>query len=269
MSTTRFLLSNRLLTATLKNGTGAPAPSLDETAPYTMAMAQNAERGSFWKSSAAPTYPLYVDYDLGANASCSGAFALAYSAIGTTFLLDLTISSSTAANGYPPSSGNPWTVRGSTSLIAAPRDTGVAFAAASARYWRFEFNEVPASGAQFSIGRLALGSLTDLEVIASPGGEDSPRGARIIQSTPGGHPYTTDLSEFLGRDITLPFRGITDTLKASLETIATTSGTIILFDARDLAYEVVVPERRLNVVRQFYNGSQHIYDCELRLMRLP
>lgn len=260
MSTSRFLIVNKLLNATLKNGTGGGAPALEETSPYTMTMAQNAQRYAFWKTGASPSYPVDADFDLGSAQACTGAFGLNIAGVdSSSFLTQIQVFS---ASAYGP---GPWTTRGTMTLGSTIRDGGVAFSTVTARYWRFELSGV----GQVSIGRLALGSLTDLSVIHSPGGQDSPRGARLIQSVPGGEMFVTDLSERLGREIVLPYRGITDTLKASLETIATTSGTVILYDARDMAYECVVPERSLSVTRQFNNGSQNVYDCELRLLRLP
>lgn len=261
MSNTRFLTLDRVASATLLNGTGGGAPALEETSPYTLSNIKTTDRYTFWKMGAAQAYPVVVDIDLGAARTIESCFVLGTRGADTSSYWSTYTVESQAA--YVPAGA--WALRGTGTHGITARDSGVAFASASARYWRITFSGF----GQMSLGRLLLGQLTDLGGISSPGGEDSPNGTRIIQTMVGGAMASYDLSDDRGRSITLPFNGVLEAVRSNLNTIAGSSGSVVLLDALDAAYECVVPDRALSISRKFYNGSQHVYDCNMRLLRLP
>lgn len=264
--TTRFLLSNRLLAATLLNGTGAPAPALDEVSPFTMAKLMNADRLNFYKSSLTPTYPFSIDFDLGANRSFEAAAAHAYSPMSGTLLTGLVVYGSTAANGYPPVSGNPWTALGTITLTSSPRDGGIVFAggAVSMRYVRFEPNGV--SG-QFALGRLALGALVDLGIVSMSGYRPRVYGNRLETRMENGDPNFQLLNSGLATDFVLPFQNIDSTLAGKLVQLTLQSGSFTMFDYNDTAREVWLADMELEGALNWYAGSSasELWDHDLKL----
>jgi len=268
--TTRFILSNRLTTATLLNGTGAPAPARDETSPFTMEKLMTADRLAFYKSSSLPTYPVSMDFDLGANRSCGAAAVHGFTALldtgGPTIVTSFIVYYSTAANGYPPVSGNPWTAAGTISTLSSPRDAGVVFAggAASARYWRFEPNGV---GGQFVIGRLALGPVTDLSVVSSAGYAPRGYGNRLETRMLNGDPAFQILNENLAYDFLLPMRDVTNSTSSTLWSLLDQDTSFTMIDYNDVFREAWLADKELEGSLNWYAGTSasELWDHDLRL----
>lgn len=254
MSNSRFLLTNLVETATLKNGTGGGAPAREETSPYVMERVQYGDRYCVWSTSAAPGSPVQVDFDMG-SAKTVGAWAMlgCRSASGDPFYPDIYY-----ASVYP---GGPWTLKDSGSFSTA-RDQGAQFSSTqSARYWRFS---IVNTGVQFSIGRLWLGAVTDLGVWHSPGATSSPFRNRIEQGQANGTFVLNDLGD-PGRDISLPFNQADSALKSKVHNLYANTGSIVYLDPDDDIYEVIVKGGRVNVARNFTS----LWSASVDLARLP
>lgn len=259
MSNSRFLTNNRAIGKTVKNGSGGGAPSRDELSTYPMENALQSDRYTPWVTAAAPAGTIEFDIDLGSSIAITTACILGFRCSSSA--VQVTVQEGGAA--YGP---GPWTSVGSISLTNSPRDAGATFGSVSARYWKFKFEFV---SNQFSVGKLALGVLTDLGGAHSPGGESSPHGFRLEQAQTGGAVVLTQLSSDRGRDISLPFLVATSSLRTTLATIAALDGSYVYLDPDDAFYEVFCPEKKLSVRRQFINGSSFLYDIDMQLRRLP
>lgn len=259
MANSRFVLTNYAESATVKNGSGGSAPNRDETSPFVMERALNADRRSLWKSGLG-TGLINVDLDLGAARSISyaGLHGLTTLPSDSSGLLSIYY-----ATSYYPGS---WSTFGSTVWASGDRDCGVVTTAnTSARYWRFAIT-LGSPATDLSLGRLVLGNaLTyDLGGIHSPGGESSPFQNRIEQALQDGSINLNTLG-FPGRDFTLPFHQATSTTRNLMKAIAAWPGSVIFIDAEGAAYEVIVNGGRLN--RQL--TAANLYSLLLEMRRLP
>lgn len=259
MSNTRFLLTNRAETATVKNGSGGGAPARDETSPFTMERALNADRRSLWKSSSGVSSVLF-DIDLGAAYSISVGALLGFTPLSAGGFVGFDLSY--AATYYPAG----WTLAGTTSSVAGDRDLGAILASVSARYWRFAITL--SASPNISVGRVFLGSYSsgghDLGGIHSPGGISAPFQNRLEQVMDDGSSNINALG-FPGRDFTFPFNMVTATVRDKLMAIAAATGSVVLVDAEDKAYEVLVTGGRCNVAR----NTDSLFNVVLECRRLP
>lgn len=258
MSNSRFLLTNYVETATLKNGSGGGAPALDEATSYTTARAQNTDRYSLWKTSGAGgTYN--VDFDLGSAKSVRLGALLGLTCLtptGGTLTLQ-------HANSYYPGA---WTTAGTATWASGDRDVGVVLnsAAVSERYWRF--NIVTTVATNITLGRLFLGTWANYELIGmhSPGGISSPYQNRIEQALADGS-FNVNTLGYPGRDFTLPFNQVTSTDRDILTAAAAASGSVVFVDGEDDVYEVLVMGGRADVSRR----SGTTFDTNVTMKRLP
>ena len=75
MASLRFSFTNKVQTATLKNGTGGGAPALDQVSPWLMTNSQNRDRELVWQQSSGASG--FVDFDLTGAASDTSVGLLA------------------------------------------------------------------------------------------------------------------------------------------------------------------------------------------------
>lgn len=260
MANSRIVTTNFLSTATLTNNTGGGSPALDEASGYPTTRAQNADRESVWKTSATPSSPINVDFDLGSARTVNVAAALGFRAASGVGAATTVVVYSSSTATYPRT----WDARGSFSLTNAPRDAGDSFADVSARYWRFEI----ACTAQFQIGRLFVGNATDLGGIHARGGLSSPYRNRNEQPLLSGVVLIEDLGD-MGREFTLTFPAKGDSVRSYFESMSNVSGTLLYLDPDDNIYEVYVPGGRTEHARIFHANGAGLYDLSVRLVRCP
>lgn len=259
MSNSRFSITNYAEAATIKNGSGGGAPARDETSPFLMERALNADRYSLYKTGSGGA-AFAIDIDLGSIKAVRVAAMLGLTLVPTTGAAILTIY---YASSYYPGA---WSTFGATDIWQdGRRDSGVvASAATSARYWRF--NLVLGGGAtDFTLGRLWLGNTSshDLGGRHSPGGESSPFQNRLEQGQQDGSIVLTTLG-YPGRDFTLPFNQVPETKRNMLTGVAAVQGSVVFVDAEDDIYEVVVRGGRASV-----SQAGLLYSAGLEMARLP
>lgn len=266
MSTSRFVLVNACIGATTENGGGGSAPALDETTGYPMTNALLEGRKVLWQTAATPASPLYFDVDLGTEQTMAAAWIAGLRYSDNTKPLGSVVVS--CATTYYPGGG--WTAAGTITVPAVtasgdiPRDAGVVFAAThAARYWRFAFTFSGAAG-KFSLGKLGLGVLTDLGVVAAPGSTDYPIRFRTVAQAVDGIPEIYDYGD-PGRALHLSFPTADTTLAAQLLTLQQAHGTLTFIDYNGNFYEVWIPSGGWTAAY----GRGTIEAIEVELARLP
>jgi len=174
----------------------------------------------------------------------------------------LTVQYATAATGYYPAA---WTTFSGAAVnwASGDRDVGVVSAAISARYWRFSI--LPTSMLNITVGRVWLGTLAtyDLGGIHSPGGISAPRQNRIEQVMEDGS-FNINALGFPGRDFSFPFNITTSAVRDQMHAIAAASGSVVLVDAEDDVYEVLITGGAAPTQR-----SNSLYSVSLEARRLP
>lgn len=251
MSNSRFVVGNLLETSTLKNGTGGGAPARDETFPFTMERVQTADRRSKWLTAATPANPSYSDWDLGSAKTVSALAALGIRSLDPAQTLTV--------NVYSASVYGTWNFVAVTAT-GAGRDLACTFGSTVARYWRAAFY---GGVSQFSVGRIVVGALTDLGLIADPGDQSSPFQNRLEQVLQDGSYNVNSLGDD-GRNFTLTIT-CTDTMLDQLEALAAARASLLFFDSKDRVHEVLITGGRASVTRTF-NGR---YEVTLEMVRLP
>lgn len=231
----RFSFTNHIETATLKNGTGAPAPALDEDADYPMTNSQTRWRGKLWKQDSGAS--MTIEFDLGSNKSFACAALLGHrptsgSGNGITSAI---VNVSTSANGYPPSSGNPWTALGVISMASAARDGGIVFPSGSYRYIQFDITCFDA----FTLGRCYCGALTDLGVVYAPDSEEFRIQPRQELVTPAGQVFAQWAGDAYER-WELGFDPTDASLRSSLRTLHSKKQSLVYVDYNDSFREVIL-----------------------------
>jgi len=254
VANSRFLLTNLVETATLKNGTGGGAPARDETTPYIMENAKDSDRYHVWTSATTPASPLNVEFDMGSAVSIEAGALLGARSQDATQTLQLAVYSATA---YP---GGPWTLRGITSA-STKRDMATTFNAVSARYWRMQIT--PSVPSKFSIGRLWLGAIMDLALKHSPGAKSSPFRNRIEQAQATGPLVLNDLGD-PGRDISLPFGQVGSATDTLLLTLHDQVGSFVFIDPDSNVFEVILRGGRVDRANNFST-----YSDSIDMARLP
>lgn len=254
MANSRFLITNLVEAATLKNGTGGGAPARDEASPYVMERVQYGDRNTVWTSSATPASPLNVEFDMGSAVSVEACALLGVRSLDATQTIQVAAYSAAA---YP---GGPWTLRGITSA-STKRDMATTFNSVSARYWRVQITaSVPT---KFSIGRIWLGPVTDLGIKHSPGAKSSPFRNRLEQAQATGSFVINDLGD-PGRDISLPFGVISSATDATLAALSDVTGSFVFIDPDSNVYEVILRGGRVERANNFAS-----YSDSIDLARLP
>ena len=258
MSNTRFVLNNFVDAGTIKNGSGGGAPALDETSPFLMTRTQNGDRYSLWKtSSAGPSF--YYDIDLGSAKSIDVAAWLGFSTIPANDILTVLVQ---YASSYYPGA---WTNFATAGPIVGQRDIGLVVASpVSARYWRFKVTVGTATG--ITVGRMLLGSTVtyDLGGIHSPGGVENHFQNRLEQVMEDGSMNLNALG-FSGADFAFPFNKVPTATRSKMRTIAAEEGSVVVVNADDEVYEVVITRGMASVGRH----TSNLFDVGLEAKRLP
>lgn len=237
MATCRFILANKAQTATILNGSGGGAPARTEVSPFVMERLLNADRRSLWKAGA-PTYTApnqwQIDLDLGSaqdvNAaalhglSCSGGVI---SAAGVFYY-----------NTYPT------VFIGIGGMALNGRDAGMSFSTFNKRYWSIL---IEATGTP-TLGRIVLGTLTDIGLAPSPGSRSSPRRNRIEQELEDGSLNINEIG-FPGHDFAFNFQVATPAYRTLLEAVQAAGGTITYFDPRGRWFEIFIRRGQLECAR--------------------
>lgn len=260
MGSARFILANLAETATVKNGSGGGAPARDETTPYTMENALNADRLTPWLSAASPAATLNFDIDLGSSKSISGAALLGFRPKGASAVGNANIQSGSGT--YPGSMS--WTTRVPTNFSSNQRDVGSYFNAVSARYWRVALS----CTGQFSLGRIVLGVAVDLGFASGPGAVETRFQNRIEQPLPNGVILTYGTGD-PGAELTVPVETAGQADKDTFDAIAAAAGSVVYFGPDGDVQECVVAGARADAVRTLYLPADSRYSLNLRLLRLP
>ncbi len=225
----RFLLTNLIESATLKNGTGGGAPALDEVAPFLMVNAKDRDRGVLWQQSSGGN--MFVHWDLGADRTVRTVAVHGHRPIGGALagITSYTVRYAAAAAGYPPGA---WSAAPGGSGIAtlSGRDKGkVLDSDITARYLEYEL----AVGSVFTLGKFWAGVVDyDLGFIQS-------RGAGVIDVTPRVDDQTIGHEQFVtyvGDDYSLfsiPYRQVPDSVVAKLLALKRARKTFIQIDQDD------------------------------------
>lgn len=253
MASSRWVISNQLETATLKNGTGGGAPARDEVAPYVMEHVQNTERLVKWQATGAGD--IDVDFDLGSAKQVIYAGILGHVGVGGLGSLSCTVSYGAA---YLTWDGNATVL----SLIGG-QDVGAIFAAINKRYWRFSFTFV---GSSFTVGRIVIATaITDLGLLFSSARETL-RIPSVVERTIGDQPRITRLG-VIKKTMELQFSNIDGTALGKL--IGVTLGkSAIYVDRFDASNEVVFPEAGVSYLLKFASGTAYLYDATLIMEEL-
>lgn len=241
MSNSRFLLANLVPAGTLLNGTGGGEPARDETAPFVMENALNADRYTPWQTSATPGGTLDFDIDLGAakNVACAAVHGFRQAGF-----LPMTFGVQSSPDKIT------WTPRGSATVALSSlpaRDAGSTFTQVAARYWRFEFTTF---AAQFSVGRFALGVLTDLGAIGAPGLQFARNRTRLETPLPSGAVVLRDLGD-PGATFQMPWQYATSAKIATLLSLRDQTGSFTFFDGDDNVWEVYVRGGQVTATRRW------------------
>lgn len=232
------LITNNLATAAatvLKNGTGGGAPALDQLAAFPMTAALFQDRYTKWSTSAVPASPLDFDLDLGADKVIDAMGILNLRYAGTTDINTVTLKYASAASGYAP---GPWTTFGTITLADPPltkRDYVVAPGSpVTARYLRFE--SAFGTLGQFTLGKLVAGPMIDLGHNYSPGAAWRVQRVRLPVASPTAQDLIFDLSDKFWT-LDCEFRNVAQATRDALVALTDVTGTFILLDADDNAYE--------------------------------
>jgi len=247
-------LTNLLAGATLKNGTGGGAPARNEASPYVMENAQGTDRSSAWATSAAPDVPQYIDFDLGSSKAITVFAILGFRA--STISAVTAMSAYTSGGAVYPPVG--WTFRGGLNVA---RDTALIIGSVSQRYVRFQF-DLPL--AAFSVGRLWVGSPTDIGVYHDTDGVYGVSRNRMETQLPGGAFVLTDLGDPGGR-YSLRFSTADATLKNTLKGLRDQSGSFVVIDPEGQVREVFVPGGQVEPIRRWNS----VWDVPLELTVMP
>lgn len=266
----------------LKNGTGGGAPALDEVSPYLMTNALKHDRRVLWQSSAGAN--MQFDLDLLSNKTVGLGGVAGHRALVGNGLAEFSLKYSTDANGYPPVSGNPWTLAPGTSGISvgsARRDrlkilnnAGVA-TTQSARYWRWDIL-LTAGGDKWTLGKVVLGVIDyDLGILMSPGRTRRLITPHIEQRSAGLDPLITYVGDrrYL---FTIPFREVPLARRDTLEAIAQLTQSFFVFDETDTTREAIVQGAEFATSDVFVIAAAgveaaatgHVLDGELNLEQL-
>lgn len=262
----RFAFTNRIATATLKNGTGGGAPALDEVAPWVTTNAQDKDRTHVWQQQSGGGF-IEADFDLtgaASNVSISLAAVLGHRGApnGAAGVSSCTIFTSTNANGYPPVAASSWTSQGNFALTGL-RDNGLVFNAVSCRYIRFEL----LAGSTFTIGRLFAGAVDlDLGVISSPGRQRMLVKPMLINEV-GANPTKTRYGDN-HYAITLPYNTILPATLANLRTVASKDDPFLMIDWDGTFFEGVLADDGAGLGERLMFDVDEQYDAELVLRTL-
>lgn len=278
MSNARFvpnIQSNYLLNpgvgAVLKNGTGAPAPGLEQDADFPMSNGLLVGRYQPWKTSAAP--PGTTDFDIDLGASYSPTFCAITGVAGWNGGIATTLTVKAMTGGSYPAAPV-WTTVATITLNAGAyfsrRDFYAEFAAQAGRYWRFEFTGC--SGA-FSVGQLWLGTQTDIGQAGSPNSQVTNRRVRQIVGVPSGAQYLFDQGSavlaFPQRDsiydFQLQFDAIPTATLAMLQNLSVEPASFLYIDDSDAAHEIILASGGFTWTRIFNN----LYSTTLQMTSLP
>lgn len=259
MGTCRFVLNNFAEAATVKSGTGGtpPAAVRSEVAPFVMERCLNADRRSLWKSgaqNATGAAGWQIDLDLG------GVKAVQYAGIhGIDCPGGIVQGIWIGATVNDTNVGDADLVI--HSLTANGRDYGYPIGTFSKRYW---WLYVQATAAPV-IGRLVLGTLTDLGLAPNPGAESTPFRNRLEQGFPGGSFNLNELGD-PGRDFSLSFDPVASQSQwDAIEQLSGYAGSLIYLDPADRAFEVIIRGGRVRCTR---SGAE-LQTRSLEMARLP
>lgn len=252
MSNSRLVFTNYATTATIRNGL-AGAPARDETAPFVMDNAVTADRYTPWQTSATPANPVDLDIDLGGAKTVTCAAVHGFRQAGANPMTFTLWSSPDHVT---------WTQQGGAAALTnlPARDAGLVIASVLARYWRFEFADF---GGQFSVGRVMVGSITDLGFIGAPGLQFSRGRTRLETPIPSGAVVLRDLGDRTASSH-LPWQFATSAKMSTLLGIRDQAGSFTFFDADDNVWEVYARGGQVTGQRQW--TSLFDEDCELVVM---
>ena len=247
MASLRFSFTNKVQTATLKNGTGGGAPALDQVSPWLMTNSQNRDRELVWQQSSGASG--FVDFDLTGAASDTSVGLLAVlghrgapaTAAGVTSIVTRY---STNANGYPPTAASAWTAftGGTITLGSGVRDAGAIIATPiNCRYIRFDYT----TATTFTIGRLFAGTVEhDFLIVASPGRSRRRIIPRLENRMAGGMPHYT-VSGDVRYEFSLPYQDIGATLFAKILAVGSRTTSFVLIERDDAIFEAVLRDGTL------------------------
>jgi len=228
-TSTKFSWTNRIETATLKNGTGGGAPALDEVTPWLTTQVQNRDRGLVWQAAAS----LNVDFTLLAAYDVTYFAALGHrgapsSAVGIASIEVFTQTGAYAAAGT-------WTTRGTITLGSGVRDGGLTIATQNVNSVRYAITATTA----FTLGRLYAGTVEyDLGVVSSPGRIRRRISPRLDQRLAGGQIHLTTSGD-VRWEYQLPFVDIDSTLWAKVLAAGSRTQSLLLIDRDASVYEAV------------------------------
>ena len=253
MANTRFLITNLLELATIKNG-GGGAPARDEIAPTKIEDAVNSDRYSVWRSSPAGNQ---VDFDLTAGVAINipvqvGVVLVARHLLSVDFTLDPT-------GSYPP----PYTLISTIPFNEGQRN-GVAVAIGPTNS-RFASFILTSDGSEMEVGRLVVGSIdTDIGIISSPGYDKTTTIPRQEYRTWSGVPVSNyGIAPY--KVFSIPYNNITTATKTKLEQLALLKQTVILIDHTGTVYECRVEQWRDVQVW----GNPALFNGTLEMTELP
>ena len=252
MANTRFLITNYLKTAILKNGTGG-APARDEVSPYVIEQAVNSDRFSVWRASSAGCR---VDFDL--TGAASNVSTQVGAVLGIKGGLSSVAFSLDPTGSYPP----PYTVVSTPTVNGARNVISIAGSPINARFASFLF---ATSGSAFEVGRLVVGQIdSDIGIISSPGYDKTTQVPAQEYRTFAGVPVTNyGIGPY--KTFSIPFGSITATTNAKLDALATLKQSVILIDHNDVAYECRVMQ--YNFVQIV--AAVPLFNGVLELVELP
>lgn len=260
MANARFLLENKLATATVLNGTaGTPTPpARTEVDPFVMERALNSDRRSVWKLDAenGTYFPYGYQLDLDAGASTTlDCIALGGLSCPGGEIVEIKVG---YLNAYP--SGGYNEVAGVVLSGSAERDGVAVFTSTSKRYW-FVWIDATASPV---IGSLRGGLMMDVGAAPNFGSQMTPFRNRVEQQLEDGSILINELGPD-GADFSLNFSPILESSGALLLNLQKTAGSVTYVDPDDVGYEVFLKGGRVNIVR--LGGG--VVSASLELGRCP
>lgn len=239
--TSRFGMTNLIYGSTLKSGTGGGAPAVDEDVNFPEANCLKDDRLVKWRTSSSISGNAAVDIDLGANKSLNAASV--HGIRGLTAVIERCDVSGTTVHPYDPTHMTD-VILGSIGSVGdkltTHRDMGITFGAQSLRYLRFGF-AFSGFPAQFEIGKLFAGTLTDLGYVADSGDgyEIDPQESASIVRMPSG--VTTKF--YLGDNwstIRLKLSMVSLATKTSIWSLLSLRRPFVYVDVDDVFYDVIV-----------------------------
>lgn len=266
MAGIRFLTADRTASTTAAIDTVSPVQDANFPQSNTIGAA-GKNRFAIWRTpDPVGADPVNVDIDLQTPSSVHFAAICGFRPQSTSPLAGPFSCTLFSGDIFPPA-----TSRATFSLITdfGARDylgEGFPTSPVSARYWRFQFSTIVG---YFSVGRLVVGTLTDIGG-ASPGGfvvsPFLPGGALV---GPGGHQH-----EFYGRDrgdvIQVTMRGVSGSVVNGIRAAQRFGPGLLMIDMENVLRQVRFPQGSPpQITTRWDDGVTRLYDVSFTLERIP